>query len=148
MFKRRFSRRATIAAVVLVTGSVGVASGFAYGLDEDSAPAGVSADPAGPVALRVAPDYPRNASGLTYGSVESANSPQDEPDLILVETQTGITGYVYKRELDQATGATVSSPEEAIAWQARADIGLPTIIPVYAQNGITVVGVFQIAPAD
>jgi hypothetical protein len=146
MRKRRFTRRTAIAAV-LVAGTAGLASGFAYGLTgDDPAPAGVSADPDGPVAPRVAPDYPQNASGLTYGSVESANSPQDEPDLILVETQTGTTGYVKKRELDRATGATVSSPEEAIAWEARADNGLPTTIPVYAHDGVTVVGVFQIAP--
>lgn len=149
MSKRRPPRRATIiAAVVLVSGSAGVASGFAYGLDENPAPAGVSAEPGGTVAPRVVPNYPTNDSGLTYGSVELANSPQDEPDLILVETQTGLTGYVKKAELNRATGGNVSNPQEALAWQARVDIGLPSFIPVYAQDGVTIVGEFEIAPSE
>jgi hypothetical protein len=114
----------------------------------DPAPAGVSAEPGGTVAPRVVPNYPTNDSGLTYGSVELANSPQDEPDLILVETQTGLTGYVKKAELNRATGGNVSNPQEALAWQARVDIGLPSFIPVYAQDGVTIVGEFEIAPSE
>ncbi|MBA2715599.1 MAG: hypothetical protein H0U51_00800 [Propionibacteriales bacterium] len=148
MVERRFSRKVAIAVVAFVTGSAGLASGFAYGLVEDPAPAGVSAEPDGTPAPRVAPDYPSNVSGLTYGSVESANSPEDEPDLILVEMQDGSTGYIKKAQLNRVTGGTVSNPTEALAWQARVETSLPSTIPVYAQDGITILGEFEIAPSN
>jgi len=155
MFKQRLSRGATTAAVLLLIGAAGAGSGVAYALvanAPDLPPAGVSTEPDGVPAPRIVPDYPMNALGLTYGSVEEANSPQDEPDLILVTTQNGTRGYVLKTELDAATGASVSSPEEAIAWEAKTDAlvasGQRILVPVYSEDGFKVQGqFFEVTPS-
>lgn len=61
--------------------------------------------------------FPRNEAGLTYGSALNL-SDEAAPDLILVETTDGQEGYVYKSDLDDASGATVSTPDEAAAYEA------------------------------
>ncbi len=114
-------------------------------------PAGVAATPGGAPAPIVQPNYPKNASGLTYGSLEEANSPDSAPDLILVEATNGRVGYVLRTALDAATGGNVSNPSEAIAWQKKVDAmaaaGQQTSIPVYLADGTTQIGVFVISPS-
>lgn len=83
--------------------------------------------------------YATNDAGLTYGSLADAHSPETEPDLILVETIDGKTGYAYKKDLDEASGANVQSPEEAARWEPRT-----TEVPVYLADGRTRIGVFVV----
>jgi hypothetical protein len=145
--------RVAIAGGLVAISVVGMLSGvaFASGALQPLPPAGVAAEPGGAPAPAVTPDYPRNASGLTYGSLEQANSPDSAPDLILVEATNGKQGYVLKTVLDAATGANVSNPQEAIAWQMKVDAmaaaGQDTLIPVYRVDGTTQIGEFEISPS-
>ena len=88
--------------------------------------------------------YPRNASGLTYGSAELATTPDNEPDLILVVATNGKQGYVKQSQLEPATAA---NPAAAVAAQkAHTAAGhAPKIIPVYAEDGTTVIGEFELS---
>jgi hypothetical protein len=45
-------------------------------------------------------NWPRNASGQTYGSGLLARSPADEPDIIRVEATNGKTGYSLRVDLE------------------------------------------------
>lgn len=84
--------------------------------------------------------WPRNASGMTYGSGLDAQSPQDEPDLIKVEATNGKVGYSLRTDLE---GPEPKTPQEALRIQA-ARAGTAQEIPVYLSDGITKVGVFVI----
>ena len=84
--------------------------------------------------------WPRNASGMTYGSGLDAQSLQDEPDLIKVEATNGKVGYSLRTDLEAPDPST---PEEAVRLQA-ARAGTSQEIPVYLSDGITKVGVFVI----
>lgn len=82
--------------------------------------------------------WPKNASGVTYGSGLKAVSPEDEPDLLCVEATNGKVGYAYRSDLE---GPQPTSPAAAITQQ-RAREGKPDVVPVYAVDGITQIGVF------
>ena len=75
--------------------------------------------------------FPVNASGQTYGASIDASSPETEPDLILAtgvdEAGVFVDGYVLKTDLNREmkSGEIVS-------------------IPVYLDDGKTVVGTFQL----
>ena len=68
-----------------------------------------------------------------------------------VKFEDGTEGYVYKSDLD---GDLPETPEEAIAYQAAIDEkmagatpGTPVVmdvIPLYAADGVTVIGEFEI----
>ncbi|HET8928198.1 MAG TPA: hypothetical protein VFN24_10295 [Microbacterium sp.] len=91
-----------------------------------------------------APSYEENDAGYTYGSALDAISPETEPDLILVLATNGVEGYVFKTELDNASGALdFKSPEEAVAWQERNQDDV--VLAVYAKDGKTRIGEFVIA---
>jgi hypothetical protein len=127
----------------------GVLAGFAAG---GTGHAGQARPPARALgaSLPPAPNYLRNAKGLTYGSMQSAATDQQAPALILVTDTAGENGYVFKTDLDAATGATISSPDQALAWQAKQDAmaaaGQTASIPVYRSDGVTKIGVFAIQP--
>lgn len=90
------------------------------------------------------PEFPANDNGQTYGSVDGVTR-DDHPDLVLVEATNGRTGYVDNSLLDEATGANVSSPEEAIAWMEKlAAADSNERIPVYDADGKTQIGTFEI----
>lgn len=88
-------------------------------------------------------EYPRNAAGMTYGSALDAQSPDSEPDLILVIAANGEEGYAKKVDLANAEGSGFTSPEEALAWQASRD-GSGTPVTVYASDGTTPIGTFVV----
>jgi hypothetical protein len=127
----------------------GVLTGFAVG---NTGHPGQARPPAGVLAApkQSAPHYPRNAKGLTYGSMQSAATDEQAPALVLVTDTQGENGYVFKTDLDAATGATISSPDQALAWQVKQDAmaaaGQTTSIPVYRSDGVTKIGVFLIQP--
>lgn len=60
-------------------------------------------------------NYDINDSGLTYGSALEAPCAETEPDLIKAWATNGLLGYVYKKDLDEATLAyAAKNPEEAV----------------------------------
>lgn len=127
--------------------STGAASGAAIGSVQPHI-----APPPTPEAVA----YPENPNGLTFGSAMDAPSPDAEPDLIRVQATNGREGYVYKRDLDEVDGsaaaATFKSPDEAVAWQEEYEAralreGAPSVA-VYAEDGKTVVGQFEIASGE
>ncbi len=82
--------------------------------------------------------YPTNKLGMSYGSALDAGLGL-EPDLIEAYGTNGAFGYVKRTDLE---GPMPNSPAEAVAQQAaRPD---KAEIPLYAQDGTTVVGTFVI----
>ncbi|WP_163542976.1 hypothetical protein [Occultella kanbiaonis] len=81
-----------------------------------------------------------NANGQTYGATGTS---QGEPDLIAVWATNGLFGYVDRDMLDEASGAHVTDPEEALAWQEQ-HAGEVRLLPVYESDGTTQVGEFSI----
>jgi hypothetical protein len=91
---------------------------------------------------QIGTEWPKNASGSTYGSAADAKSPQDEPNLIRVTATNGLTGYAWKTDLD---GPLPRTPEEALKQQS-AQEGKDRVIPVYQSDGMTQIGVFAVSP--
>lgn len=85
-----------------------------------------------------------NDRGQTYGTTGSA---EGEPDLIAVEATNGELGYVYREELDEATGETAArdftSPQDALEWQEE-NRGKTHTLPVYLSDGTTQIGEFHV----
>jgi hypothetical protein len=74
-----------------------------------------------------------------------ASSPEQEPDLIQVVATNGREGYVFKSQLDEASGANqeFDSPADAVAWQRSVE-NRKFALPVYTSDGITKIGEFVI----
>ena len=88
--------------------------------------------------------YPVNGRGETYGPA-GFEEWLGEPDLELAQGKNGEAGYLRRSELDEATGAgRVHSPEEALAWNEYVRERGPVEIPVYREDGETVVDWFVI----
>lgn len=87
---------------------------------------------------RTPTDWARNANGQTYGVPKDDGR---EPDLIAVATttRTGEQGYVRNTDLNPPLHFT--SPQEAAEWSATH----PPVrtLPVYAFDGVTIIGEFQ-----
>lgn len=84
-----------------------------------------------------------NEDGHSYGALNDNGA----PDLIAVISTDGKAGYVYRSDLEDADGTTAaqsfSSPEDALRWHA--DVAGTTVaIPVYASDGATVIGEFDV----
>lgn len=84
--------------------------------------------------------WPTNANGQTYGSLQDSTSSATDPHLIQAIATNGKTGYVYASQLNAAGPA---SPAQALARQAATTT--PQYIPVYAQDGTTVIGQFEVS---
>ncbi|WP_062464406.1 hypothetical protein [Demequina soli] len=80
-----------------------------------------------------------NANGETYGT----DAFGADPDLIAAIATNGSAGYIRREDLDAATGADPSTPEEALARQEAHESGTTTI-PVYELDGVTAIGEFRI----
>lgn len=126
-------RTAFVSAAVIASLATGAGvANYAFASDHSSS---------GPNrANAVAPVYPRNASGMTYGSGLQATTPENEPDFLQAYATNGALGYVKSKDLD---GTLPKTPAEAIAAQA-ANANLSRQIPVYAVDGKTVIGVFVV----
>jgi hypothetical protein len=81
-----------------------------------------------------------NSNGQTYGSLLNSTSSATDPDLVQVIATNGKTGYAYSSQLDPPAP---SSPATAVAQQNADTAG--TYVPVYAQDGTTVIGQFEVA---
>ena len=91
------------------------------------------------------PSYPVNANGKTYGTLAFTRYIGAEPDLVACLGIDGTYGYCYQTDLD---GEQVNNPEEAIEYMQRLEEmrrngeQYERIIPLYAEDGITVIGEF------
>jgi len=88
--------------------------------------------------------YLINENGNTYGSGADAPSYEEMPDLIRAMGTNGKEGYVYFKDLQ---GFIPNNPEEAVAYMIELEkTGFPSrFIPLYTQDGKTVIGEYEIA---
>ena len=86
-----------------------------------------------------APVFPKNENGQTYGSDLYCTSPETGPDLISAKGVDGTDGYVLSVDL---YGVMPKTPQEALTQQQKA--GSVRKIPLYAADGKTVIGTFNI----
>lgn len=97
--------------------------------------------------------YSINENGQTYGGIYlDSTDPPEKPDLIAAIGLDGTKGYVYPADL---RGDQPSTPEEALQYmedleQAYAKAKATgeqysRYIPLYASDGITVIGEFGIS---
>lgn len=145
---RRHSRSALVAGCALAV-AAGAALGAAAQGDFVNSPVGLSAAEGIDSRPAPIPSYETNALGLTYGSAAHAVSSESEPDLILVETADGATGYVYKADLDDAQGpGDDATPDEVLEWMNSPEARQDREVPVYEVDGTTVIGTFVITGLD
>lgn len=88
---------------------------------------------------RTPTDWARNTRGETFGTQKEDGS---QPDLQAATATNGAKGYLRQSELDAAHGPGPTTPEEAAVYD-----DLPVVvvqIDVYASDGITVVGQFDV----
>lgn len=85
--------------------------------------------------------FPKNENGQTYGSSADADSLETEPDLIAALGVDGTEGYVKRTDLE---GEMPRTPEEAIASMNNNEASNGRQIPLYAADGKTVIGVFNV----
>lgn len=99
----------------------------------------VPTGPTQPLSSATAIVFPRNAQGQTYGSELDAATLSQAPDLILAWATNGREGYVKKTALYPPMPA---NPAAALALQGNG----PQVydVPVYLQDGTTVVGIFRV----
>lgn len=117
----RLAALGTVTAVVLLGGFVAHANVGAANRSQDPSP-----------------HYAKNLRGMTYGSALNATSPETEPDLIQATGVGGVEGYVRKVDLVPASPQT---PADAVSRAVRS---AARVIPLYAQNGVTVIGRFAL----
>ncbi len=88
-----------------------------------------------------APPYPVNENGMSYGSGAAIDADDPGPDLIAAYAN-GRCGFVRASDRQQDLPR---SPEEAAAYLAELDPD-GRDIPLYAEDGTTVIGSFHIGP--
>jgi hypothetical protein len=134
--------------VKVLLGVATVALGFAGGVrlehvvSGEPAPAVRAIDPAAHAEetayeecprLPAEPPYPVNDSGMTYGSGAGIDADDPGPDLVSAYGTNGRCGFVRGADLPRPgrtlAGAIAATPEERE-------------IPLYAQDGVTVIGTF------
>ena len=87
--------------------------------------------------------YPVNGRGETYGPA-GYEEWLGQPDLVTALGKNGVSGYLRQSEEEEASGGSVRTPEEAIAWTEYVRTRGPVEIPVYREDGETVVDWFVI----
>ena len=85
--------------------------------------------------------YPTNQNGQTYGTLENIKSFDDAPELIKAEGVDGTIGYVKSSDVFTKMP---ESPEEAVKMQAERDSKGSYTIPLYAEDGKTIIGEFPV----
>ena len=92
--------------------------------------------------LATAPPYPVNENGMSYGSGAGIDEDDPGPDLVAASGTNGRCGFVRAADRRQDLPR---SPEEAAAYTADHDRD-GRDIPLYAQDGVTVIGSFHLDP--
>ena len=88
--------------------------------------------------------YPVNARGETYGPGGRYSQWLGQPDLELAVGKNGVQGYIRYSESEEVSGGSVQNPEEAVAWMEYVRDRGPVEIPVYREDGETIVDWFVI----
>lgn len=87
--------------------------------------------------------YSINQNGQTYGPNNPYDRENDDPDLIEVETEEGLKGYVKKEDLyernEPSTPGEIKKRNLELKGQGMKYIS----IPIYAKDGTTIIGEFQ-----
>jgi len=126
MMKMKFAKRPLIVGAALVAGlGIGVGTSTLAIASDNGAPQGGAGV------------YKVNVHGKSYGSIFDSKSPTQEPDLIQAIGINGKTGYVRNEDLNPPLP---KNPQEALAQQKAAET--PKRIPVYAEDGVTVIDTF------
>ncbi|MEY9975815.1 hypothetical protein [Lysinibacillus sp. RC79] len=86
--------------------------------------------------------YKINENGLTYGSDYYAESLENSPDLIRAIGINGVEGYVYSNDIN----IELQTLEEVLNYINSGQPGY--IVPVYTEDGTTVVDSFEIIKED
>lgn len=128
--------RVTIAAAAVAVGAaVCVLVTNAASATTATSPA---ASPAVPSVPGPGHGYPLNSHGQSYGSAADAPARGGEPDLIAAIASNGKRGYVKRIDMESPRP---KNPEEAVAL-TKANEGKTKTVPVYDQEGQTVIGEF------
>ena len=141
--------RVALAAATVVVGFLGAVQLHQVVAASDPPPAMVAVDPRAhedevvfedcpPQAT--APPYPENARGMTYGSGAAVDEDDPGPDLVAAYGTNGRCGFVRAADRD---GDRPRDPQEAADHMADLDPD-GYDIPLYAQDGVTVIGRFHI----
>jgi len=85
-----------------------------------------------------------NQNGQTYGTLDFAEF-NNAPDLLQAVGIDGTTGYVYLTDL---FGETPKTPEEAVRFQEEREAKGSYTIPLYANDGKTIIGEFLMEPGN
>lgn len=138
------ARTIIVGGVTVIAVSLGLGAVAMAGTGAPSGPAAPGSQPNSK--YHAAADiFPTNSHGQTYGSLKDAPGPNLEPDLIQARSESGVVGYVLRSELEPAPAA---SPRDAYAQMQAAMAAGPKTIPMYAQDGVTVVGSFVLDPPE
>ncbi len=89
--------------------------------------------------------FPKNEQGQTYGFDIDASSPENRPDLIAAEAVDGTRGYVKRTDVE---GPLPKTPEEAVAITKKNMAKGEKKIPLYAEDGTTIVGWFTVGKGE
>lgn len=120
----------TLGAKYYAGGHVGISDVHIY-YDQCAWSPTVTCDLADADPLLNVKQYEANGSGQTYGSLISAESVGETPDLVsVVATDNGKTGYVYSSDLNDLSQITADGN---------------VYIPVYNQDGKTQIGTFELS---
>ncbi|GAA5113455.1 hypothetical protein GCM10023339_17850 [Alloalcanivorax gelatiniphagus] len=92
--------------------------------------------------LPSASPYPVNDNGMTYGSGAGIDEDDRGPDLIAAQGTNGRCGFIRATDRDHDQPR---DPQEAVEHMADLDPG-GRDIPLYAQDGATVIGELHISP--
>lgn len=88
--------------------------------------------------------FMKNNTGQTYGThIDNGIGEWEEPDLIAVVGEDNIEGYVKKSDLYNDLEMP-STPEEAIEYTKKKEEQGARFIPVYTEDGKTVIGEYMI----
>lgn len=136
MLRRTWMKTAFACAIFLIAALGSIALGSSI-LSDDADRRGVDvSDSSGSDSSHGS--YPVNENGMTYGSDFGK---AESPDLILATGDDGKQGYLKQSDI---YGPEPKSPEEAAALTAVAD--QPRVLPLYASDGVTVIGTFTTSP--
>lgn len=80
--------------------------------------------------------YPKNENGESYGpEIYNNTRPEFVPDLILAQNEDGVVGYIKRADI----GDGAATLEEALNWKPK-----EYTVPMYLEDGVTVIGEFHI----
>jgi len=88
------------------------------------------------------PPYPVNENGMTYGSGADVDEDDPGPDLVAARGSHGRCGFVRASDREQ----DVPADSEEVAAHPAGPEPAGRVVPLYARDGVTVIGTFRIGP--